>query len=145
MGQVPVCPLPWHLGPLAGGALSQQGTWRGHCPPILLALCQRPCHCSGTALLLVFTCHHSQPDVLLQDSRHKLVALPCALGCGEVDGHPSYSPFREGINGSEGWHGWTPVGLRARAGERDLREAAHQPMLPHGNTSMGAFENPLFF
>lgn len=60
-----------------------QGTRRGRCPLVLLALCQRPCHHSGTALLLIFTCHHSQPDVLLREGVCKLVALPCALGSGE--------------------------------------------------------------
>lgn len=43
------------------------------------------------------------------------------------------------------WHGWSPVGLWTGALRRDLGEAVRQFMLPHGNTSMGDFQNPLSF
>lgn len=71
------------------------------------ALCQRLCHCSSTAQLLIFTHHGSQPDVQLRDGRHKPVALPRALGWAELPQLPCH--LGRGQRVWWGWHGWFPA------------------------------------
>lgn len=99
-------------------------------------LCQRLCHCSSAAQLLIFTHHHSQPDLQLQDGRRKPVALPRALGCAEPPQLP-HCPGR-GQRVQWGWHGRFPAASWAGAVGRDAGEPVQQPRSPHGNTSTGA-------
>lgn len=124
-------------------SVPRAGHTEGSLPTRPLALCQRPCHRGGAALLLIVTRRRSQPGLLLPDGGRKLVALPRALGCGEPAQLPRH-PGR-GQTARRGWRGWVPAAPWAGAVGGGVREPAHQPMLLHGNTSTGAFQNPSCF